>query len=126
IGEWIDRDPYQSEPYQLLRRIYTGVRHADGAWSACQALHTLGRAEPDEERFFSRLRNEEPQPATDSLTLSDWPEHILPEDHDPAVTALMALLEPMVLAARARGIDTYGLTPEHIITAQAYPYGLVQ
>ena len=42
IGEWIERDPYQSEPYQLLRRIYTGVRHADGAWSACQALHALG------------------------------------------------------------------------------------
>jgi tetratricopeptide (TPR) repeat protein len=126
IGEWIDRDAYQSEPYQLLRRIYTGVRHADGAWSACQALHALGRAEPDEERFYARLRNEEPQTPADRLALADWPEYILPADHDPAVTALMALLEPMALAARGRNIEAYGLTPEHLLSAETYPYGLVQ
>jgi hypothetical protein len=126
IGEWIDRDPYQSEPYQLLRRIYTGVRHADGAWSACQALHALGRAEPDEERFYSRLRNEEPQAPADRLALGDWPEYILPAEHDPAVTALMALLEPLALAARGRNIEAYGLTPEHLLNAETYPYGLVQ
>jgi len=126
IGDWVERDPYQSEPYQLLRRIYTGVRHADGAWSACQALHTLGRAEPDEERFYSRLRNEEPQAIGDRLSLSDWPEYILPTEHDPAVTALMAMLEPMALAARGRGIDAYGLTPEHLLSSETYPYGLVQ
>jgi len=126
IGEWIERDPYQSEPYQLLRRIYAGVRHADGAWSACQALHALGRAEPDEERFYARLRNEEPQSPADRLTLSDWPEYILPAEHDPAVTALMALLEPMALAARGRSIDAYGLTPEHLLSSATYPYGLVQ
>jgi len=126
IGEWIERDPYQSEPYQLLRRIYTGVRHADGAWSACQALHTLKRAEPDEERFYSRLRNEEPQAAADHLALSDWPEYILPTEHDPAVTALMALLEPIALLARGKTMEAYGLTPEHLLSAATYPYGLVQ
>jgi tetratricopeptide (TPR) repeat protein len=126
IGEWIERDPYQSEPYQLLRRVYTGVRHADGAWSACAALHALGRAEPDEERFYQRLCNEEPQPAQDRLALNDWPEHILPVEHDPAVTALMGLLEPLVLAARGRGIEAYGVTSEHLLSAATYPYGLVQ
>ena len=126
IGDWIERDPYQSEPYQLLRRIYTGVRHADGAWSACQALHTLGRAEPDEERFYGRLRNDEPQAAADRLALADWPEYILPIEHDPAVTALMALLEPMALAARGKNMQAYGLTPEHLLNAATYPYGLVQ
>jgi tetratricopeptide (TPR) repeat protein len=126
IGEWIERDPYQSEPYQLLRRIYTGVRHADGAWSACQALHTLGRAEPDEERFYARMRNAEPLQAADRLSLSDWPEYILPPEHDPAITALMALLEPVALAARGKSIDAYGLTPDHLLSAETYPYGLVQ
>ncbi|HVY30134.1 MAG TPA: protein kinase [Polyangiaceae bacterium] len=126
IGEWIDRDPYQSEPYQLLRRIYTGVRHADGAWSACQALHALGRAEPDEERFYARMRNEEPQAPADRLALSDWPEYILPTEHDAAVTALMALLEPLALAARGRNIEAYGLTTEHLLNVETYPYGLVQ
>jgi tetratricopeptide (TPR) repeat protein len=126
LGDWVERDPYQSEPYQLLRRIYTGVRHADGAWSACQALHVLGRAEPDEERFYERLRNAEPVAAADRLALSDWPEYILPVEHDSAVTALMGLLEPMALAARGRNIEAYGLTPEHLLHAETYPYGLVQ
>lgn len=126
IGDWIERDPYQSEPYQLLRRIYTGVRHADGAWSACQALHALGRAEPDEERFYARMRNEDPQAPADRLALSDWPEYILPAEHDPAVTALMALLEPLALAARGRNIEAYGLTTEHLLNVETYPYGLVQ
>ena len=126
LGDWIERDPYQSEPYQILRRIYTGVRHADGAWSACQALHTLGRAEPDEERFYERLRNAEPLGAGDRLALSDWPEYILPAEHDPAVTALMGLLEPMALAARGRNIEAYGLTAEHLLSVETYPYGLVQ
>lgn len=126
IGEWIEREPYESEPYQLLRRIYTGVRHADGAWSACQALHTLKRAEPDEERFYLRMRSEEPQTPADRLALSDWPEYILPSEHDPAVTALMSLLEPLALAARARSIDAYGLTTDHLISPATYPYGLVQ
>jgi len=126
IGEWVERDAYQSEPYQLLRRIYTGVRHADGAWSACQALHVLGRAEPDEERFYARMQNEEPQPTQDHLGLSDWPEYILPPEHDSALTALMALLEPIALSTRGRGIDAYGLTPEHALHASTYPYGLVQ
>ena len=75
-----------------------------GAWSACAALHALGRAEPDEERFYARLRNEDPQPISDRLALSDWPEYILPASHDPALTAVMALLEPLTLAARGRGL----------------------
>jgi hypothetical protein len=50
----------------------------------------------------------------------------LPAEHDPAVTALMGLLEPMALAARGRGIDEYGLTPEHLLNSETYPYGLVQ
>jgi tetratricopeptide (TPR) repeat protein len=126
LGEWLDRDAYQSEPYQLLRRIYTGVRHADGAWSACQALHAIRRADPDEERFYTRLRNEEPTPAADRLALSDWPEYILPSEHEPALTALMALLEPLVLATRAKSLEQLGLTPEHLLSSATYPYGLVQ
>ncbi|HYQ16664.1 MAG TPA: hypothetical protein VEQ58_12925, partial [Polyangiaceae bacterium] len=126
LGEWVEREPYESEPYQLLRRVYTGVRHADGAWSACQALHTLKRAEPDEERFYARMRNEEPLTPADRLALSDWPEYLLPSEHDPSVTALMALLEPLALAARGRNPEAYGVTAEHLISPSTYPYGLVQ
>jgi tetratricopeptide (TPR) repeat protein len=125
IGEWIERDPYQTEPYKLLRRIYTGVRHADGAWSACQALHVLGRSDPDEERFYERLRADEPLPISERLALSEWPEYILPPEHDATVTALMTLLEPLVLTARGKPLEAYGLGPEHLLSADTYPYGLV-
>src|SRR6185369_8202011 len=55
-----------------------------------------------------------------------WPEYILPAEHDSAVTALMALLEPLALAARGRNIEAYGLTTEHLLNVETYPYGLVQ
>src|SRR5262249_35068782 len=125
ISAWIDRDAYQAEPYKLLRKVYTSVRHADGAWAACQALHVLGQAEPDEARFFARMRNEEPAAVSDRLRLSDWPELILPADSEPMVTSLMGLLEPFVLAARARPLEAYGLGPEHVLDMERYPYALV-
>lgn len=125
IGAWIERDPYQPEPYKLMRRIYTSVRHADGAWLACQALHVLGHAGPDETKFYQRMKNDEPAAAQDTLLLQDWPELLLPSANEPVVTSLMSILQAYVLAARGRKLEAYGLTPEHQLDMERYPYGLV-
>ena len=68
--------PAMSRRMSSSRDVSSGSP-ADGAWSACQALHTLGRAEPDEERFYDRLRNAEPLAAADRLALSDWSAELL-------------------------------------------------
>jgi hypothetical protein len=125
LGDWIRRDPYQPQPYKLLRKAYTDARRADGAFLACQALHVLGQAEPDETRFFSRMRESEPPQIQRGITPQEWMELIAPESQDPLLTALFALVEPYVIQARAQEPETLGLGEEHKIDIGNYPYGLV-
>ncbi|HET9932664.1 MAG TPA: tetratricopeptide repeat protein, partial [Polyangiaceae bacterium] len=125
LGAWIKRDPYQPQPYKMLRKVYTEARRADGAFLACQALHVLGQAEPDETRFFSRMRDSEAPQIARGLSAQEWMELIAPETADPLLTALFALVEPYVIQARAQHPEVLGLGEEHRIDIGNYPYGLV-
>jgi tetratricopeptide (TPR) repeat protein/serine/threonine protein kinase len=125
LALWVEVDPYQPEPYQLLRRVHTAARHADGAWCACQALRVLGQAEPDESRFFARFRSTELVQATRRMTQEEFMELVMPADGEPHITALFALIEPYVLAARGRPESSYGLGPEDELDMERYPHGLV-
>lgn len=125
LDRWVQRDPYQAEPFQLLRKLYTEVRRGDGAFLACQALHVLGHAEPDEERFFSRMRDSEPPVIRRGLREPEWNELIAPSGTEPFLTALFALVEPFVVRASAQQPESFGLSREHMINAETYPYGAV-
>ena len=125
LALWVEVDPYQPEPYKILRRVHTQARHADGAWCACQALRVLGQAEPDESRFFARFRNTELVSARRRMTHEEFMEHVMPADGEPHITALFALIEPYVLAARGRSEESYGLGPEDELDMERYPHGLV-
>jgi tetratricopeptide (TPR) repeat protein len=125
LAVWIDVDPYQPEPYQILRRVHTEARHADGAWCACQALRVLGQAQPDESRFFARFRSTELVPARRRMTQDEFMELVMPADGEPHITALFSLIEPYVLAARGRPESSYGLGPEDELDMERYPHGLV-
>jgi len=126
LGAWIERDPYRPEPYQLLRKTYTEARRADGAFVVCQALHVLGQAAPDEERFFARMRDDDVPEIRRSITRDEWFELIAPQDGQPMITGLFALIEPFVIAARGEPLSAYGLGALQQISAATYPYGLVQ
>ncbi|MGC4093559.1 MAG: tetratricopeptide repeat protein [Polyangiaceae bacterium] len=125
LGAWVRRDPYTTTPYKLIRKVYTDARRADGAFLACQALHVLGQAEPDESRFFSRMRDGEPPQIQTTLSAQEWLELISPDSADPLLTALFALVEPYVVQARAQTPEQLGLGEEHLIDINNYPYGLV-
>jgi len=125
LGSWIERDPYQPAPYKLLRKVYTEARHADAAWCTCQALHVLGQAEPDEERFFDRMRSEEPAEVPDPASPDEWLLAAMPESSEPFLTELFALIQPFVVAARARPLASFSLTGDHHIDVERYPYGVV-
>ncbi|HET9957859.1 MAG TPA: tetratricopeptide repeat protein [Polyangiaceae bacterium] len=125
LTAWVKRDPYQPTPYKMLRKVYTEARRADGAFLACQALHVLGQAEPDESRFFSRMRDTDPPAIQRSLSAPEWNELIAPEGAEPLLTQLFALVEPFVVKARAEPLEAFGLAEDHRIDAESYPYGLV-
>ena len=125
LALWIEVDPYRPEPYQLLRRMYTQARQADGAWLAAQALHVLGQAQPDESRFYQRFRVSELVTARRRLTAEEWMELVMPDDGEPLITSLFSLIEPYVLATRGRPESAYGLGVEDELDMERYPHGLV-
>jgi tetratricopeptide (TPR) repeat protein len=125
LGSWIERDPYQPAPYKLLRKVYTEARHADAAWCTCQALHVLGQAEPDEERFFERMRSDDPALVAEPTAPDEWLLAAMPETSEPFLTELFALIQPFVVASRARPLASFNLTGDHHIDVERYPYGVV-
>jgi tetratricopeptide (TPR) repeat protein len=120
------RSPNNPEPYKLLRRLYTEAKRADGAWCLCQALSVLNLAEPDEDRFFRRMRSETAAPAQDRLTPEDWAKHLVHGDADPILTSLLAVIEPAVLATRAETLENLGYDPRYAIDLAMHPYPMSQ
>lgn len=120
------RNPHRPEAYKLLRKLYTEAKRADSAWCLCQALFVLNLAEPDEERFFKRMRSETAAPAQDRITDEDWIKRVGHDDADPLVTAIFALIEPAILKARAKPLEELGFDERYAIDLSLHPYPMSQ
>ncbi len=120
------KNPYKADTYKSLRKLYTDVKQADAAWCLCQALYVLNLAEPDEERFFKRMRSETPAHAVEALNDEDWLNSILHQDADPLLTSVFALIEPAVIAARGQSYEALGYDPRYAIDLSQHPYPMSQ
>ncbi|MBN2196584.1 MAG: tetratricopeptide repeat protein [Polyangiaceae bacterium] len=120
------QNPYRAEPYKLLRRLYTETKHADAAWCLCQGLHVLNLAEPDEERFYKRMRSDTAAPAREALTDDDWLRYLMHEDADPFLTSVFALIEPAVIGSRSRSLADLGYDPHYQVDIARHPYPMSQ
>ena len=109
------RNPFKPEPYKALRKLYTDAKHADAAWCLCQALAVLNLAEPDEERFYRRMRSETAAPAQDRLTDELWAKLLVHDGADPLLTALFSVIQPAIIAARSQTLESYGYPPSYAI-----------
>ncbi|HVW24320.1 MAG TPA: tetratricopeptide repeat protein [Polyangiaceae bacterium] len=120
------QNPYRVESYKLLRKLYTDVKRADPAWCLCQALYVLKLAEPDEERFFRRMRSEDPAYAQQIMTADDWLELVFHADADALLTSLFALIEPAIVATRGQSFASAGYEPAFAVDAAEHPYPISQ
>ncbi|MBI5531477.1 MAG: tetratricopeptide repeat protein [Deltaproteobacteria bacterium] len=114
------------EPYKLLRKLYTEAKRADGAWCLCQALSVLNLAEPDEDRFFRRMRSDTAAVAKDCLIDEDWVKTLMHESADPILTAILATIEPAILATRADTLENLGYDARYAIDLALHPYPISQ
>lgn len=105
------QNPFRQESYKALRKIYTVARDADASWALCQVLSVLKLAEPDEQRFYERMRAETAAPAQDAFNEEDWTRVMHPQ-LDPLVTAVFSLIQPAVIAARAEPLEALGVTAD--------------
>jgi hypothetical protein len=121
----LEEEPYRAEPYKALRRLYTELKNADGAWCLCQALCVLRLAEPDEERFYKRMRSDDPAYAQAVLSDDDYRRILHPEELDPLLSELFAWIEPAVIASRGYEFFELGYDPNLAVdlARHAYPIG---
>ncbi|HVY49072.1 MAG TPA: tetratricopeptide repeat protein, partial [Minicystis sp.] len=122
----LKRQPYKPEPYRLLRKLYTEAKRADAAFCLCQALFCLNAAEPDEERFFRRMRGDGPAAAQDRLNDDDWARALLHPDADPLLTTIFAAIEPAVLRKNGQPLEALGYQMAYALDLMRHPYPMSQ
>lgn len=125
-GLLLRQNPYKADSYKLLRKLYTEAKRADAAWCLCQALSVLDFADADEQRFFERMRPDTAAPAAAALTEEDWQLRLMHEDADPILTAIFALIEPVIIAARTETLEALGYDPAYRVDLANHPYTMSQ
>ncbi|HET9934357.1 MAG TPA: tetratricopeptide repeat protein, partial [Polyangiaceae bacterium] len=124
--EKLRHSPFRVESYRTLRRLYTETKQADAAFCLCQALTVLNLAEPDEERFYKRMRSETAAPAQNPLSDDAWLFQVMHPDTDALLTSLFALIEGAVIARRGQSIAELGYEPGHQVNLAENPAPICQ
>ncbi|WP_438030537.1 protein kinase domain-containing protein [Sorangium sp. So ce233] len=120
------RNPYRPDAYRLLRKLYTETKRADAAFCLCQALCCLNAAEPDEERFFRRLRPDNVAAAQQPLDEEGWTTGLIHPDADPLLTAIFGVIEPAVLRKNGQPLEELGYQLAYQIDLARHPYPMSQ
>ncbi|MDC3957743.1 protein kinase domain-containing protein [Polyangium jinanense] len=120
------RNPYRPEPYKLLRKLYTESKRADSAYCLCQALTLMSFAEPDEERFFKRMRSDTAAAAQVPLGEDDWFTNLTHPDADPLLTNVFAVIQPAVIMKNGQPLEALGYQMAYAIDLMRHPYPLSQ
>jgi len=120
------QNPYRHDSYKTLRRLYTETKQADASWCLCQALTVLNLAEPDEERFYKRMRSDTAAPAQAAFSEDDWLDLVMHPSADPLLTSVFALIEPIVIARRSQTIQELGYDPSYAVDVASHPAPVCQ
>ncbi|MGC4089777.1 MAG: hypothetical protein QM756_18215 [Polyangiaceae bacterium] len=124
--ERLRQNPFRVESYRTLRRLYTETKQADSAFCLCQALSVLNLAEPDEERFYKRMRADSAAPAQNPLSDDVWLFSVMHADADPLLTSVFALIEAAVIARRGQSISELGYDVSYQVDLSQHPAPICQ
>jgi tetratricopeptide (TPR) repeat protein len=120
------KDPFNATHYRALRKLYTEAKHADPAWCVCQALSVMNSAEPDEERFYNRMRPETAAEARERVTEGDWDKILVHPSCNPLVTGIFQLVEPAVMQRNAQPLEKLGYQAAYALDLTMHPYPISQ
>jgi hypothetical protein len=120
------RNPYKPDPYKLLRKLYTESKKADNAFCVCSALVTMNFAEPDEERFYRRMRADGPAAAVEPLGEAEWNGAVIHQDADPLLTEIFAAIEPAVIKKNGQPLEALGYQMAYAVDLARHPYAMSQ
>lgn len=119
-------NPFNAQHYRALRKLYTEAKEADPAWCVCQALYVMNSAEPDEERFYRRMRPDTAAEARERVSEEDWQKTLMHPMTPSLVTAIFTLIEPAVVSKNAQPLEQLGFQPAYALDLSMHPYPMSQ
>ena len=122
----LSQNPFRPESYKALRRLYTETKQADASWCLCQTLSVLNLAEPDEERFYKRMKSDTAAPAQATLGDEEWLTLLMHPDADALLTSVFALIEPAVIARRSQTAQELGYDTSYLVDVAQHPSPVCQ
>jgi tetratricopeptide (TPR) repeat protein/tRNA A-37 threonylcarbamoyl transferase component Bud32 len=120
------QNPFRAESYKALRRLYTETKQADASWCLCQTLSVLNLAEPDEERFYKRMKSDTAAPAQSTLGDEEWLMQLMHSDADALLSGVFALIEPAVIARRSQTAQELGYDTSYLVDVTQHPAPVCQ
>ncbi|HZO15055.1 MAG TPA: tetratricopeptide repeat protein, partial [Polyangiaceae bacterium] len=124
--EIVRKNPFAGESYRQLRKLFTEAKEADPAWCCCQALSVLNVAEPDEERFYRRMRADNAAEARLSVSDDEWVNALTHESCDPIVTAIFHMIQPAILTRNAQALEATGYQAAYALDLAMHPVPMSQ
>jgi tetratricopeptide (TPR) repeat protein len=84
-------EPFRTESYKQLRKIYMDTRQYDKAWCVCATLAFLKKADPEEVQFYEQYKPRGFVKAKHRLTETHWSQ-LLHDDEDRYVSAIFGAI----------------------------------
>jgi hypothetical protein len=86
----------------------------------------LKLSEPDEERFYKRMRSETAAPAQAPISDEDWLSFVMHTASEPLLSSVFALIEPAVIAKRSQSLADLGYDDAFRLNLGQHPAPLCQ
>ena len=86
----------------------------------------LKLAQPDEERFYRRMRSDDPAYAQSVLSRLDYDKLVLHEWTDPRLSEVFAIIEPAIVLSRGYEFYDLGYDPNFAVDLAQHPHPIGQ
>lgn len=101
-------DPLAPEPYLALYRLQLHKQAYDDAWCLASALHFMGKADAETERFFQDYRPQGMLPVTGRLANEHWLKALVHEDENLHISKIFEMIAPAALQAKIALLRSQG------------------
>lgn len=114
----LEINPFRTDSYQWLRKIYHGKEMLDEEWCCCQTLVTLHNASEEEEKLYNNYKlNDIPVPQ-DRLTKELSFKYILHPQQDRNITNIFETILPIIAKVHAQPHAVFGIDRANIKDAK--------
>lgn len=113
--QWLlKQDANRVDSYRALYRLYFDARAYDKAWCVAAALDSFGKADNEQQQFYSSYKAQGAVRFQGRVDRNMWFNQLFDPEEDRYVSKLMELMAPAVLAVKAssdRALNLHRLKP---------------